>query len=192
VRPVHCLAPVPRDTSCIRSEVACTTVQFKGVSPPFGGAAIDSLALHPCGRMTGEPSDLRRMKRPIPKTISFSVAFVVSLCLNSLVTQLLLVAGHHKVSWGAFIVWAGIYAALTLGLVRGVRISFWCTLLVSVLQLAPAVVWTFADPRALFGAMPWWYPISISVSLLLGLGLLTSLVLRPSRDHFHAQPQLTA
>jgi len=132
---------------------------------------------------------VRRMRRPIPTTIRLTVALLVALCVNSLVAQVLLVADNHGVSWVRFVAWTSVYVALAIGLVNGVRISFWCAILLSILQLAPAIIWTFADSVALFGAMPSWYPVSIYVSSGLGLGLLTCVVVRPSRDHFHGPPQ---
>ena len=127
------------------------------------------------------------MKRPIPTTIRLAVALLVALCLSSLVAQVLLIADYHRVSWVAFVAWTSIYGALALGLLYGVRISFRCAILVSILQLAPAAIWTFGKPVAFFGAMPSWYPVSIYGSLVLGLGLLTCVVVRPSREHFHGR-----
>ena len=161
-----------------------------GLTRHWSGRAADWIATLPgCEQPAAQRPVVRCMMRPIPTTIRLTVALLVALCINSLAAQLLLVADHHRVSWVAFVAWTSVYAALAIGLVNGVRINFWCAILLSILQLAPAVIWTFADPVALFGAMPSWYPVSIYVSSGLGLGLLTCVVVRPSRDHFHGQPQ---
>jgi hypothetical protein len=102
---------------------------------------------------------------------------IALLWLNSLVSQLLLARSGQPVSFIAFIWWTLVYAGICFGLWRRARLAYWCALVLSILQLLPAILWTTrAVPLTSMQSMPGWYPVPLWIAFLLGLALLFSLV----------------
>jgi hypothetical protein len=128
------------------------------------------------------------MRRPLPTTVRLAAAFVAALTLNSLVTQMLLIADHRFVLWFHIVLRIGIYSLLLVGLTTGMRESFWCGIFVSILNLALPLLPRLLEGPELARLMPWWDPIPTYACAVLGLGLMASLLARPTREYFRAQP----
>ena len=125
--------------------------------------------------------------------IAVSISFLALLWLNSLVAQVLLVRAHHPVSFVAFVCWSVVYAAIGVGLARRVGLARWFGLVLSVLQLVPALLWVFSPARVPVGsAMPSWYPVSLWLSFGFGVGLFLSLLATFRQHHTRTVPPGTA
>jgi hypothetical protein len=130
------------------------------------------------------------MRRPLPTTVRLAAAFVAALTLNSLVTQMLLIADHRFLLWSHIVLRIGIYSLLVVGLTTGMRESFWCGIFVSILNLALPLLSGLLEGPELARLMPWWDAIPTYACAVLGLGLMASLLARPTRDYFRAQQPL--
>jgi hypothetical protein len=102
------------------------------------------------------------------------ILVIALLWLNSLVSQVLLVHFGYPVSFVVFIWWTVVYGAVCLGLWRRARLAYWGAVVLSILHLVPAVLWS-ASALPLTQAMPSWYPASLWIAFALGLALFFSL-----------------
>ncbi len=104
------------------------------------------------------------------------ILLIPLLWLNSLVSQLLLARSGQPVSFIAFICWTLVYAGICFGLWRRVRLAYWCAVVLSILQLLPAVLWTVrAPPVTWMQSLPSWYPVPLWIAFVLGVALFLSL-----------------
>src|SRR5437588_6273696 len=84
---------------------------------------------------------LVRCKSAARRMSQLPILLIPLLWLNSLVSQLLLARSGQPVSFIAFICWTPVYAGICFGLWRRVRLAYWCAVVLSILQLLPAVLW---------------------------------------------------
>jgi hypothetical protein len=104
------------------------------------------------------------------------IFLIALLWLNSLVSQLLLARSGQPVSFIAFIWWTLVYAGICFGLWRRARLAYWCAVVLSILQLLPAILWTArAMPLTWMQGLPSWYPVPLWIAFVLGVALFLSL-----------------
>jgi hypothetical protein len=112
----------------------------------------------------------------ISKPIRLSVCIIGLICLNSLTTQILLMAEHKKTSLLGLAIWTSIYVAVAYGLIKKKKAAHAGAIVVSILQMIPLLISRVAPISKLFELLPSWYVYTLYISAALGLALLITLI----------------